>query len=146
MAYRSNITLNDGAASPAAHVFVPNAGQTRDGFIEFFDGSGNGISAGRWGIRARSTLADLQGTLAGKTNRVNVIEQMIYLPALTTVGTNQSGYQATPKVAYYGFVQTRFVLHELMTMQERKHLRVLNQNFLGHAAMSAAVDNLDVIS
>lgn len=148
MAQRAAITINDGAASPASHTFSPLSTAGVGDWIEYFDTSGGGVSAGRWIIRIRSRMVAPTETLrrSGTTRNslLNHVEFQILIPVLETVGTGDNGYAAVPAPAYHMAFKSEFILPDRSVAQDRDHLITLAKNLFGHTVAQNAVESLDV--
>jgi hypothetical protein len=148
MSQRAAITINDGASTPAAHTFNPLSTAGSGDWIEFFDSSGGGISAGRWILRIRSKMVTPTDTLRAsgnvRNNLINKVEAQVLVPVLETVGTASSGFDAVPSPAYHLTAKVEFFLPDRASTQERDHIITIVKNLLGHTVMQNAVESLDV--
>lgn len=144
MAYRQNITLADGASSPANHVYVPLAGEM-DGWISFLDGTGStGVSAEKWKLKTRSKLISSIST--DQVSGVNVIEWQGFIPVMETLGTTSGGYGAVPKVAHFPSFTLKMQVHERSVEQDRAHLAAIIANLAAHSIFKNGVKQYDVVS
>ena len=132
MAQIANIVIQDGAAAPADHTFVPVATSPKAIYREAITNLplvGQGQAMIGTGVPG-AALQRIKVTLA--------------LPALeTATGANADGYTAAPKIAYTNTVQVEFLLPSRGTAQQRKDLRVMLSNLLLDAQVVDSVDNLN---
>lgn len=131
----ASITINDGQATPVAHVFNP-------------------IQSGPPAIYARNGLAGvpvvgeeqivLDLKMGARTSdAVNRVKMSLRVPVLEVPdGGTPSGYTAPPKVAYFEQVNVEFILPNRSTAAQRKDLRVLLTNLLSNAQVVDMVENL----
>lgn len=134
MAQIANIVINDGAATPVAHTFIPQS---------IVSGS-----HAKWRENQSGLPIIGQGVLEVKVAelRSGVMQCHVSLatPCLEAAsGANANGYTAAPKVAYTPLVGATFNFDKRTTMQQRKDLRVLLMNALANAIVIDAVDNLN---
>lgn len=134
----SNITINDGAATPVAHTFTP-IGKDDKGVLWFEQTNpvpASPLEAKRIGYRQyRST--------SGGTNGVSKMVLTVALPTLETLGNNSAGFTPPPTLAYRNAVRIEFDLPERGTKQQRKDLRTFVYNLLGAGTLpTGAIDDL----
>lgn len=136
----ANIVINDGAATPVAHTFVP-IGKDENGVFWFEQATpavANPLAAKRIGYKQTRVLGDSSKQAVGMSK----VSYTIHLPTLETVGNNSQGFTPPSTLAYRELARVEFMLAERSTAQERKDTRVLSLNLLGHAMAIANVDTL----
>lgn len=134
MATIANITVNDGAPTPVAHVFVP----IKSGLSAEWKRTG---VAGQPAVAVESLKSSLK--LPDSANGVNKISLDLSLPVLEQVaGGGQAGYVAPPSLAHIPRVQVTFFGHQRSTAEDRKNLRVMLIALLANAQVIDLVDNL----
>lgn len=135
----ANVVINDGAATPVAHTFTP-LGKDEKGVIWFEQSTptpANPLGAKRLGYKQDRVMDD-QKRLTG-ASRVTVT---LAVPTLEVLGNGATGITPPPTKAYEEKARLEFALSERSTLQERKDTRILLSNFIAHAMMVSAVDNL----
>lgn len=136
MAAIAPITINDGQATPVAHVFNPI--QTADPITWSRNGDANVPVVGQ-----EQLLMSLKNG-AKTSEAVNKARITILVPVLETPsGGSSSGYVAPPKVAYFQQVNIEFLLPNRGTPAQRKDLRIMASNALLNAQAAALIDNLE---
>lgn len=124
----NTITINDGAATPVAHSFAP---VTTDGFLARLKERVGAIAA----AFAELSIA-VREPLKGQTDKVYRITEKLRVPVAVTVS-------GVTSIDHTNSVSIEFLISEKATAQERKDIRVLAYNLLGHAATIAAVESLE---
>lgn len=131
MATIANITITDGKATPANHVFSA----IKSGLASLWRTTVSSLPLVGQEI-ARLVFKDASPTVR------NVVLSLD-LPALeSATGSNESGYTAAPKVAYTNRVTCSFMLPDRGLADQRKDLRVLLRNLLNDPQVVDAIDNL----
>ena len=132
MAAIAPITINDGKATPVAHVFNPI--QTVP--PTYHENDNTAVpSIGESEIII--TLKKGNGTI----QKAVVTLRVPYLEVQS--GSTPSGYDAPPKVAYYLQANTEYFLHSRSTPAQRKDLRVMNANLQANAQVIAVIEKLE---
>lgn len=132
----ANITLNDGAGTPVAHVFAPN---TLDGLMSTFADRSGGISVGY-------PTVTIVSTVPSKTSRLYKVRAKIVMPVLEVVNSSTfSGITPAPTKAYDMTATVEFFVPERSTLQQRKDIRAFMQNFLANAITTALVETQESI-
>jgi hypothetical protein len=132
MAAIAPITINDGKATPVAHVFNPIQ-TVPPTFHENGNTSVPVIGENEILISLKKSGGAIQKAVV--TLRVPVLE--------VQSGSSYSGYEAPPKVAYYMQANIEFNLPNRSTAAQRKDLRVLAANLLANAQVISLVDTLE---
>jgi hypothetical protein len=132
MAAIAPITINDGKATPVAHVFNPIMTVPPT-----FRENGNTAIPVVGENEIVLSLKKGNGTIqkAVVTFRVPVLE--------VQSGSSYSGYEAPPKVAYYMQANVEFFLPNRSTSAQRKDLRVFTANLLANAQVIAMIEALE---
>lgn len=134
MAQISAITINDGQATPVAHVFNP-VKSTPPTYRR------NGVS-GQAVIAQERML--IQTVIANAINGVNRVQMELVVPVVETPAAGAaSGYVAPPAVAYELRAKVEFFLHNRSEKAGRKDLRVLLMNALANAQVVSAIEDLE---
>lgn len=126
------LIINDGAATPVAHTYLPTKIDANN--VATFQERTSGVPVGyptlTWSVRAPLPSSPSY-KLVGKLTQPKVI---------TTVDT--TGKSVT-SVDYTNFITVESVVSNRSTLQERKDLRVLMANALLNAVLSGSADNLE---
>lgn len=136
MAAIAPITINDGQATPVAHVYNP---------IQV----GDPATYNRNGDAAVPVVGEEQLALALRTGNnasdaVNRARITLRVPVLETPsGGTPSGYVAPPRVAFYLMANVELFLPNRSTAAQRKDLRVLVSNLLLNSQVVSLVDTLE---
>ncbi len=137
----SNVVINDGASTPVAHTFTP-LGKDEKGVMWFEQTTptpANPLAAKRLGYRQTRGFSPGSGnSLVQQTKVVGTV----YLPTLETLGTNDAGLTPPPTLAYQQVCRFELTLPERGSKQERDDVRSLTMNWLAHAMMVSAIDDL----
>lgn len=129
----ATITINDGAATPAAHNFTP-AGPDENGWRTYYDQSG-GIQAGYPMLKARLVRGSPTAT---RGTPVNKVQWEIYVPTLDEVAT-------VPTLAYFLTSKGEYVLPTRCTAADRDDILAYTKNLMGHAVFGSLVGDLEGI-
>jgi hypothetical protein len=130
----ANIVINDGEATPVAHTFAPDG---NSGLEANFADRASGISIGFPKLKFAIAKAD------GKNQPLNKVRIRLTVPKLEVIsGSAATGFTPAARLAYLGTFDGNFIFHERATAQDRKNIRVLLVNLLGHAATVDTIDNL----
>lgn len=133
MTQQADITLADGQTTPVNHIF--RARGVTAGVATYKDTS-SGSVASYTTLTISST--DSPSPMGSQKVSVRFAIPVMELP----VGSNDTGYQATPKVAFYVFGKQEFVIPNRATAQNRKDIHAYLKNMSAHAVMQAiVVDN-----
>lgn len=143
MAAASNIVINDGAATPVAHTFVP-AITTADNSV--FEDKAAGIYIGYNRIRMMLERPSTQNT--GKPRQANGnlrLKVVIETPKLETLSNSTvTGISPAPTIAYVMKAEVIFTLPERSALQDRKDLMALLKNFLATAVGQTAIESFEL--
>lgn len=131
MAALANIVVNDSAATPVAHTYVP-VSNTSD-LTVWRENAATGSLAGQPSVRLTSKL----NPQASGMSRMRIT---VDLPAESALGTSDQGYKAIPKVDYICRATVDFILPNRSSTAQRKDLRVRLQNLLANALIVDSVD------
>lgn len=134
MAQIASISINDGAATPLAHVFNPIM-SVPPTFRR------NGVAGQAVIAQERLTITNV---IAKTVNGVNRVLLELVLPVVESpAGGAASGYVAPPAVAHEMRAKVEFYFHQRSEKQGRKDLRVLLSNLLLNAQVVSATDDLE---
>lgn len=139
MPQASTVVINDGASTPVAHTFTP-IGKDEKGVLWFEQTTpapSSPLGAKRIGYKQVRAVGN-----SGLLNGSGKLVATLAVPTLESLGTNDAGLTPPPTLAYQEKARLEFDLPERGAKQERKDTRVLLANFLAHAMMIAAVDDL----
>ena len=127
------ISLTDGQATPATHVFNPISSNP-----PIYKRNGVGAA-----LIAEETLnIDLKRATANSP--VNRPVLVLEIPVLEqSTGSTPSGYTAPPKVAYVERVKIEFFHHQRSLESSRKDLRVITAKLLADPAVIALIEKLE---
>lgn len=131
-------TINDGAATPVAHVFTP-MGKDKNGviwFIQTTPGPLNRLGAKRIGYKV-----DTDPSLSRQLVSVSKTQYSLLYPILEVLGTSASGLTPPATVAYVLGSRVAFDRPDRALTQEAKDCRMLTVNMLSHS--SVGVKNID---
>lgn len=123
-----SISVNDGAATPVAHVFAPV--DATGGRAELANRSA--ASPAGWETLKVDVLKPL-----GKSGSHQVVLELS-LPTTATVDGSETVVRSQKVKAF-------FYLSQLGTTAERKNARVLLQNALAHASVASVIENIEPI-
>lgn len=133
MAQIANITINDGKATPLAHLFTPT--NINGPVATLHERIASGLAIGYPHISIAVKAAEgFEGV-----NRVTV---SLRVPQMEILSGNANGYTPAPKVAYFDAGKAEFLLPGRSTVANRKDLRVMMINLLQNAIVIDSVDNL----
>lgn len=133
MAALANIVVNDSAATPVAHTYVPVTNQ--NDLTVWRENAVAGSLAGQPTVRLTSKLNP-------QASGMSRMRMTVDLPAESALGTSDQGYKAIPKVDYICRATVDFILPNRSSAAQRKDLRVRLQNVLANALIVDAVDNV----
>lgn len=133
MAALANVVVNDSAATPVAHTYVPVS--SSNDLTVWRENAAAGSLAGQPSVRLTSKM----NPQASGMSRMRIT---VDLPAESALGTSDQGYKAIPKVDYICRATVDFILPNRSSAAQRKDLRVRLQNLLANALIVDAVDNV----
>lgn len=134
MAQIATISINDGAATPVAHVFNP---------IQSVPPTFRRNSVAGQSVVAQERLL-IQTILAKTVNGVNKVQFELVIPvAEVPAGGAATGYVAPPAVAHEMRCKMEFFFHQRSEKQGRKDLRTLISNLMLNAQVVSAIDDLE---
>lgn len=138
------LTINDGQATPVAHIFSPVRLDDK-GVATFFDRSG-GIAIGfpRLTFSMREPNGNVQAGSASDKRRNYKSILTIDVPTMeSTSAATGTGIAPAPTVAHVHSARNEFLLPERGTAAERKNLFAYVTNSIGNATIAAALQNLE---
>lgn len=133
----ANIVVNDGLATPVAHIFSP--AKTEADFAQLEDRAG-GFYVGYNKLTYRLTRP-VGNTSSSRNLKLSI---KIETPKLETLGTNQAGLTPPPTVAYRPVVELMVTLPERSSLQDRKDLLAFTKNVLANAASTLAFEQYEL--
>lgn len=132
MANIANIVVNDSAAPPVAHTYVP---------ITSSPALWRETSASSLSLAGQPTIK-LVSRLDMTASGLNKLRLIVDIPSEAVLGTADDGYKATPKVDYSTRAVVEFFLPSRSTLAQRREARVRLSNLLMSAAIIDAVDTV----
>lgn len=134
MASFKNLTLNDGAATPVAHIF---ATKSNDNQVSVYEDRVGGVPIGY-----AKNIIRISETTEQRTIKVDIV-----VPILEAVsGSNASGFTPAAKVAYQNIGKLEFRVSARSTTQQRKDIVAFVQNMAADALLSSLVVDTESIS
>lgn len=134
MAKFSNLTLNDGAATPVAHIF---ATKSNDNQVSVYEDRVGGVPIGY-----AKNIIRISETTEQRTIKVDIV-----VPILEAVsGANALGFTPAAKVAYQNIGKLEFRVSARSTTQQRKDIVAFVQNMAADALLSSLVVDTESIS
>lgn len=130
MATRANIVVNDGAATPVAHIFNP-MGKPAGSEYEFYVERVSGKPEFQSEIRVKTQ----QPTKSGQPYKVSIV--MIQPKTISVNGVDTLDRQSR--------IDLTFTVGGKSVTQDRKDLRVMLTNLMSNAQVVGIVDNLETI-
>lgn len=132
----SSVTLNDGQATPVAHVFQPNS---LVGELASFQDRSGGIALGY-------PVITILAADAAKGSAVAKVRAKIVVPILETVtGSSTGGFAPAPEKAMDLTADMLFLIPIRSTLAHRKDLLAYSKNLLSNALMTALVETQEKI-
>lgn len=143
MPQAANIVLPDGQATPVNHTFVPLGNDISPHQIFWWENVSATSALGneRLSIELKRPKPSTVGTASTK-DRVYRVVATLYLPALETLATADSGLVPPPQVAYAERVRVEMILPERGNQQRRKDARTMMKNLFMDAQFVAVVEQL----
>ncbi len=130
MSQIANITVFDGAGTPASHTLVAIEVTKEKGKVTALWRENNASLPVYAQIRATTSLEKLK-------SGVYKTETRVVVPVMESVsGQNAAGYTAAPKVAYENTLVTTGFFHERSDITGRRLARQLMVNLLGNISTS----------
>lgn len=126
MSQITDITVFDGAATPAVHILKAISVTRSDGEV---------VAEYRENLASVPVYAQVRTTLKLSKNKSGVyrVEQRTVVPVMETVlGQNAAGYTAAPKVAYENTYISVGLFHERSDVAGRRLVRQLGVNMAGN--------------
>lgn len=131
------ITLNDGAATPAAHTFSP-VRIDQNGVAIWADRSG--------GIAIGYPVVNMSLRVPSKTSRNYKLTAKVDLPILeVTSPSTSTGIQPAPTLSYNITANVEMIIPERSTLQNRKDAAAYLKNFLASAVVTAAINDFESV-
>lgn len=135
----SSVSINDGAATPVAHVFEP-AKATAD--LVLYEDRDAGIYIGNKKLTMSITRPSGNGNVGNRNIKMHL---KLEVPRLETVSNSTvSGIAPAPTIAYRQTAEVVFTFSERGTIQERIDLRVLLRNALANLQVTSSLDTLSI--
>lgn len=135
MAAIASISINDGQATPVAHVFTPV--QTMEP-VTYANNASSSVPV----VGQEQILLSLKNA-ARTSEAVNRAKVTLRIPVLEVPeGGASSGYTAPPKVAFVITANVEMILPNRSTAAQRKDARVLVSNLLTNAQVVDLIDQL----
>lgn len=138
MANVAPVTINDGKATPVAHVFNPV--ENRNGRLVHEDRTVSTSFIGAWKLTHQLVRPTGPAKAANRNLHLTV---RVEAPTLETLGTSDSGLTPPPTIAYRLVGEASFTISERASKIERKDIRTLLANALIAAPAVAMVDDLE---
>lgn len=124
----ANISINDGAASPVAHVFAP---VTTDGVLASLK-----ERVGTTPELFPALSVSVREPLKGQTEKVYRLNLRITQPTSKTV-------DGVAVVDFTNSVSVEFLISARSTLQSRKDILAFAKNMLSHATITSVVQDLE---
>lgn len=133
----ADLTINDGQATPVAHIFKA---RRIEGIVAKYQDISGGIAIGY----PQVTLSSREPV--GSSGNFKVIAKVI-LPVLETVsGTSYAGIVAAPTLAYSLTFTGEFILPSRSTLAVRKDILAYAKNLMNSAVITSLVQDLDFVA
>lgn len=140
MASQANITINDGKTTPVAHTFYTNGAGWSDnlqGVLASWVDRSPAAAVGYWRLSLSFKEPNRQ-----RKNYIVVAKSEV--PVLENVtNSTVSGIAPAPTVSYNPITKTEFSIPERSTTDARKDQLAIHRNFLSHAVVTSAVQDLE---
>lgn len=134
MANFAGLSINDGQATPVAHLF---ATKSNDGQVTVYEDRAIGIPVAYGKLIIRTS----------ETSEQRVVKCDILVPTLEAVsGANAAGFTPAAKVAYQNIGKLEFRTSLRSTLQERKNIVAFVKNAAALALISSVVADSEEIS
>lgn len=134
----ANITLNDGQATPVAHIFTA---RRMDGAVAKWQDISGGQAVGFPTLRA-----SLREPLKGSKIPAYKVVIDIAVPTLEVVNASTyNGITPAPTKAYDHIAQISLTLPERGTLAERKNLRSYIANALAQVDLRSMIEDLNMV-
>lgn len=137
---KSDIVLNDAAATAVAHTFR-HTGADENG-VQWFTDMSQSNALGYWKISVQTSQpkpARVNDQAHGRTFKVKI---GLHEPVLASVGTASSGYSPSPRVAYISRSFTEYILPEETSLLDRKHLFKMTHQLVTKSVVQELVEDL----
>lgn len=137
----TNLTANNGDATPVAYTFAPLGPDAKG--VQWFEQVTPTPVNGQAAVRVSAYIrrAVKQGPGRQQLTGVARVELAVWLPTMETLASNDAGIIPPPTVAYEQHVRITYLLPERGTTQERKNLRTLAANLIANNAI--IIDTID---
>ncbi len=127
------ITLADGQATPANHIFSPRRPQIGDDFAQWQNAEGDTlVGARQLSLRVR------------KNSSGYIIEGQVKDPIKALIPSNCCAPTNVPQVAYTNIFDFKFRIPLSATLANRKDVLAYAKNFLANTAVTDSVENVEV--
>ena len=134
MAQISQLSLADGQANPATHVFKPTLPQ-------------QGTSPAQWVNAESATLVGNRKVTLRVSERQNKYEVEVRVtdPVLSVVSDTCCDIQNVPAVAYTNTFSGTFTIAKSATLQNRKDILAYAKDILAATVLQSAVEDLEQV-
>lgn len=140
MASQANIAINDGQATPVSHTFYTNGAGWSDslqGILASWVDRSPAAAVGYWKL-------SLSFKEPGKGRKNYIVVAKSEVPVLENVtNSTVSGIAPAPTVSYNPISKTEFSMPERSSIAARKDMLAIHRNFLAHAVITSAVQDLE---
>lgn len=134
MATFANLSLNDGLATPVAHIF---AVKSNDNNVSVYEDRVVGVPAGYSKVIARIS----------ETSDQRTVKFDILVPILEAVsGANAQGYTPPAKVAFQALCKVEFRTSMRSSLQQRKDIVAYVKSLVNSALVSSVVVDTESIN
>lgn len=139
MPARASITINDGAATPVAHIFNPaTIVDERNMTLAGYEDRSGGIPVG-------FPTISLSMKRPSKTSANYRVVAKVVVPTLETISNSTaSGILPAPQKAYDSLVTCEFVMNQRMSLQQRKDLLAYAKNLISTSLIQSIVQDFDM--
>jgi hypothetical protein len=144
MPQAANIVINDGAASPVAHTFVP-IGPDKDGVFWFEEQGVSSASIGNFRLSLEIKRPPPPQAGTSSKDRSYRMRYGIHTPILEVLSNNSAGYTPSPTVAYTPRLFVEEVVSERGNLQNRKDLIAFAVNGLANATVLAVLRDQQIV-
>lgn len=133
MSAQASVIINDGAATPVAHTFLPKGTKSVEGkdIATWKDVSPT---------NAEGFLSMVEHHTPFNSNGMEKFRYVIDVPTLETPG-GTGPFVPPPTRAYGGVIVIEVWAHKRATADELKNYAAYAKNFAGHAYFKAAIEN-----
>jgi len=147
MPQAANMVIADGTQPTAVnHTFVPLGPDPKDTTIFWFEDQSQATPIGYWKLSIQMLRPGAAKSGESSQNRTVRIKLGVHQPILETVSNSTvSGIVPAPTLAYVPRAFLEFVIPERASVADRRNLRMMTLNLLGHTSIDAVVNNLQMV-